>query len=273
MGLTKQRVFTAIPLAMLALVAVWMAPQPLLLMLFAVLSLLCAWELGGLVQFDRWQGTAFVALLLAAIVLLWRYPLPTDSWAIPGFLWWLMLALWVIAQARRSVLFAPRRWVRALAGWLTLVLAWVSLSYLLAAGPSGAFWLTLLFALVWGADIGGYFAGRRFGRHLLAPGISPGKTWEGLVGGLVLGSLAATGVHLSAMMLGLILPSLLWLLPVSVMVILFSVAGDLTESLLKRQVNAKDSGRLLPGHGGLLDRVDALLAAAPVLALAVARLP
>jgi phosphatidate cytidylyltransferase len=141
-----------------------------------------------------------------------------------------------------------------------LVGAWVGLCAIRGA-EQGGHWLLWLFCLVWGADIGAYFAGRRFGRRKLAPAVSPGKTWEGVLGGALL-SLALTWS-------ALVLTdqwSPVWV-PVVLSLIALSVFGDLFESVLKRQRGVKDSGALLPGHGGLLDRVDALLPVLPVFAL------
>jgi phosphatidate cytidylyltransferase len=129
----------------------------------------------------------------------------------------------------------------------------------------GAWRLLFAFALVWAADVGAYFAGRAFGRRKLAPQVSPGKTWEGVLGGLAL-SLAIAGAAGTWLFR---LEGAAWLsfLLLAVAVVLLSIVGDLGESLLKRQAGAKDSGTLLPGHGGMLDRVDSLLAALPAMAL------
>jgi phosphatidate cytidylyltransferase len=121
--------------------------------------------------------------------------------------------------------------------------------------------LLYLFSLVWIADIGAYFSGRRFGKHKLAPAISPGKTWEGLIGGLLANLLWIIGVYQFASGWGLGLPQFLL---IGLATSLISVVGDLFESILKREAGVKDSGKLLPGHGGVLDRVDSVIAAAPV---------
>lgn len=269
----RQRVLTAIPLAALVLAIVWLLPGIWLQALFGVAALIAAWEWAGLSGLEQTAGRlAYVtgmAVVLAGLAVL-DAP-ASQAWLIPGLLWWLAIAVWVLAQARRGRFYRLAGWFRGLAGFVTLGLAWLGIVAIHARPVDGAFWLTLLMVLVWGADIGAYFAGRRFGRRKLAPAISPGKTWEGAAGGLALGMLLAIGLHLAAAPALAGLPGLGWLLPVAAMVIALSVVGDLAESVLKRQAGRKDSGQLLPGHGGMLDRIDALLAAAPVMAAALMR--
>lgn len=156
----------------------------------------------------------------------------------------------------------------ALVGWIALIGAWVAIGALQAHSP----WLVLAaMAIVWIADTAAYFAGRAFGRRKLAPQISPGKTWEGVYGALAAVALYAVGLvplAVAAGYSGAISPIAVavWVALALVLVAL-SVEGDLFESLLKRHAGVKDSGRLLPGHGGILDRIDALLAAMPAAAL------
>jgi phosphatidate cytidylyltransferase len=143
-----------------------------------------------------------------------------------------------------------------------LVPTWIALIYV-RLQPSGAYLVLLLMLVVALADSGGYFAGRRFGKHKLAPAVSPGKTWEGFAGGLLANLALATGLALAL--------HLNWLLVICVIVptSLISVLGDLLESMVKRHAGVKDSGAILPGHGGILDRVDGITAGAPVFALAL----
>jgi len=133
----------------------------------------------------------------------------------------------------------------------------------LRRGADGPELVLALLAIIWAADAGAYFAGRQWGRRKLAPRISPGKSWEGLTGGLLGGVVAALIASLWCQ------TSVTVLVPLAVVTVVFSVLGDLLESRLKRAAGAKDSGRIIPGHGGLLDRIDSLCAAAPIFALGV----
>ncbi len=272
MGQVSRRVLTAVPLAILALASIWLLENQWMAVGFAAITLLGGWEWGRLCQLPPVQNAVYVLIIAGLLAVGFASGFYLDArWAIPGVLWWLAIALWVMSQSRVTEPRSLPVWLRLMAGVLTLVLAWASLTSLHATPGKGAFWLTLLFALVWGSDSGAFFSGRRWGRHALAPAISPGKTWEGFAGGLLAGLFIALLIYAGGHGQALALPSLAWVLPVCAMVIGFSVVGDLAESLLKRQIGAKDSGHLLPGHGGVLDRVDALLAAAPVLAMAVMR--
>ena len=155
------------------------------------------------------------------------------------------------------------------AGTLAVVPAWCALGLIHASQPNGHRWLLLALFLVWSADTGAYFAGRKFGgklfgRRKLAPRISPNKTIEGLLGGLLLSLVVAM---VGAPLAGATVDQLPAIALVALASISFSVVGDLFESLLKRHINVKDSGSLIPGHGGVLDRVDSVLAALPVFAL------
>lgn len=176
-----------------------------------------------------------------------------------AFLFWAILVpLWLKNQWR------SRQWlILALVGWVVLIPTWLALVELRSIGPG---LLLGLLAVVWVADTAAYFAGRKFGRHKLAPAISPGKTWEGVAG-------AYLGVSLYALVWGMwdgtavLFSSGLWLGVVLLwMLTLFSILGDLFESWMKRVAGIKDSGRILPGHGGMLDRIDALTAAVPIAA-------
>lgn len=194
----------------------------------------------------------------------------------PAFVWWGAALTWVVGGAL-ALRFGPTHW-RAIPEWLRrvlglvlLVLAWMALVESKAQGLNH---ILSVFCLVWAADIGAYFGGRAFGRRKLAPSISPGKSWEGVVAGALTVLLLAAAWLWADQHIGVDSPSLysrlMWGLgwPGMVAALLaltgLSVMGDLFESLVKRQAGAKDSSQLLPGHGGVLDRVDALLPVLPV---------
>lgn len=272
----KQRIITAIVLLAILLPALfWPSPLP-----FAVVALLLiaagAWEWGRLNGLDQGGSllAAAVCLLLCAAAwyagLLQRH-LPV-LWTIAG-------ALWVLAGAwllRTGVAGWPRipRPVRLAGGILALWLAWLAVAQARAIGIN--FLLSIL-VLVWVADISAYFAGRAFGlkftRNKLAPAISPGKSWEGVWGGMLGVLVLAIAWTWADRAAAAAVPSLYtrladagwWLLVIAcVFMAAISVVGDLVESLVKRSAGAKDSSKLLPGHGGVLDRVDALLPTLPL---------
>ena len=153
--------------------------------------------------------------------------------------------------------------VKLVIGWLILIPAWAGLTSI-RMHEYGSIFLLYLFSIVWVADIAAYFFGRWFGRHKLAPKLSPGKTWQGAIGGFMMVAILALVVGWSTGM-----PSfhLLGMLVVSLIVSIFSIFGDLLESMFKRERGIKDSSNLLPGHGGILDRIDSLTAAAPIFAM------
>ncbi|PWG63910.1 phosphatidate cytidylyltransferase [Spiribacter halobius] len=268
----KLRVLTALPLGLAVLWVVWGAPAAVLPGLIAAVSGLGAWEwarLGGL-QAPVWRAAYCLGVLLLLGILALGGVAEGGLWVVLAVLWWLAVGGLLLAQAARGGALRLSPVWRLAAGPPTLVFAWLAFVALHAQPVAGPFLVTLLLLLVWGADIGGYFVGRAWGRHKLAPAISPGKTWEGAAGSLALALLAALTLWALAPTLGAPRPGLGWLLGASVVTVAAGIAGDLFESLLKRQAGVKDSGRLLPGHGGVLDRVDALLAAAPVLAAGLA---
>lgn len=180
-----------------------------------------------------------------------------------GVVWWLGAFSYVIAYQRDAV--EPGQWppaVWAILGVFVVIPAWCALMAIHRYPEDGPGLVLVLMVMIWMADIGAYFAGRRFGQRKLASRVSPGKSWEGVAGGAV-AALAAAGLYLIFVPWAPVL-AFVGLAAVTVVV---SVMGDLTESLFKRISGNKDSGSLLPGHGGVLDRIDSLTAAAPFFAL------
>lgn len=240
----------------------------------AVVVFVGAWEWAGLSSFGKlWQRSAFALLIaLALLVMGWFVGLHLASESslndmlvkqvlIIACAWW-ALALLLAQGYPTSAILWGHPFVRLLMGILVLVPTWLALIFL-RLQPQGAWLVLMMIAVVAAADIGGYFTGRRFGKHKLAPAVSPGKTLEGFIGGLLSNILLTSAIaYFTA--------TNFWvLLAVVIPTSLFSVLGDLLESMVKRQAGAKDSGTILPGHGGILDRIDSITAAAPVFALAV----
>jgi phosphatidate cytidylyltransferase len=218
-----------------------------------------AWEWGGLARFGA-AGRAAYTAALAVAMLAALYVVPRHDVSLTLAVtaaWWLIALL--------AVLTFPRRFsspVAALAGVLVLLPSWSLLREVHAVVPQGPELTLTVLIVVWAADVGAYACGRRFGRIKLAPAVSPGKTWEGVTGGLLFAAVAgwAAGRGLGFELGGATLVG------IAVATAAVSVVGDLTVSMFKRNVGLKDSGRILPGHGGVLDRIDSLTAAVPIFA-------
>jgi phosphatidate cytidylyltransferase len=266
-GVLKQRIITAMVLAAVFIGVLLFCPPQVFALFAVIVSVVAAWEWANLCHLiQRRARLAYVGAMLVAATGLWLLMRNTALLSFQQLLfatclWWAVALLWVQGYPS-SVVFWQWRWVRMLMGLLVLVPCLLSLVYLrFSAG--GQFMVIGVVLLVAAADIGAYFSGRALGRHKLAPRVSPGKSWEGVAGGLiavaVLGLFYAFARGLDArVVLAIMLPAAL-----------VSVVGDLLESMLKRFRGIKDSGQLLPGHGGVLDRIDGLTAAVPVFTLAV----
>jgi len=259
------RVLTAAVLVVASVAALLWLPTPLVAALLGIVVLLGAWEWSALA--GPTGGTVRACyLVLTALLLAGMYEwigagaaLPI---ALPALAWWFLATALVL---RYQVAGRPPPgglWWRLPAGWAIMLPAWATLVFLHRThGPAGVF---ALLVLIWVADSAAYLFGRRYGRRRLASRVSPGKSWEGLLAAVAASALFA----LSSAAWVAVPGSMRWhyaLLAVGV--VLLSVVGDLTESLFKRVAGVKDSGSLLPGHGGVLDRVDSLTAAAPAFLL------
>ncbi|MCW8194286.1 phosphatidate cytidylyltransferase [Proteobacteria bacterium 005FR1] len=268
----KQRIITAIVLAAVLLAAVFFLPLSLFAILAAVVFVVGAWEWSRLAHFSgaARAGFALAFALLIAACWWWVGFLRLGSEFVENrmtgisllaVVWWLF-ATWLVKSYPAHARFWSRRWEQTLMGLLVLVPTWAAIVFL-RAQPAGEWLILILVASVACADIGAFFVGRKWGKRKLAPSVSPGKSREGFAGGLA-----------SSVVFALVLAMVLgggahwWLLALIVPASLASVMGDLLESMLKRQRGIKDSGTILPGHGGILDRVDSITAAAPVFALA-----
>ena len=268
----KTRVLTAVVLIPAVLAALFLLAPLFWALVVLVIIAIAAHEWSRLVQFPTLMRVVFVGVTVAAgLVLLTRSAGFARGWqgnvvlagcGVAALFWIAVAPPWVIARW-------PTRVPMALVGWFVLIGAWMALVELQARSP----WLVLAaMAIVWIADTAAYFSGRAFGKHKLAPAVSPGKTWEGVYGAWVAVALYACALVPFAADAGLRAPVnamtvIAWIVFV-VLIASVSVVGDLFESLLKRHAGVKDSGALLPGHGGVLDRTDALLAAMPIVAVA-----
>ncbi|MDO5611377.1 MAG: phosphatidate cytidylyltransferase [Pseudomonadota bacterium] len=281
--MTKTRVLTALVMGPLAIAAVLFLPTKWMMLLAALFFLGGLWEWFKLAGVEDTLPRTFLvaANLLLMVMIVWSSRSGQGGGTMVlfhismliGVMWWWLAILWL-----RYNQFAARDtgWARALkliAGSLAVIPAWCALVVIhgnpdetstLGIVPRNHLWLLSALLIVWMADTGAYFAGRTFGRHKLAPKVSPNKTIEGLIGGL----LAAVAIGIgSALVIGVEQEQLGWVALAALLTAIASVIGDLVESLLKRHAGAKDSGSLIPGHGGILDRIDSVLAALPIFAL------
>ena len=260
----KSRIATALIIAPLALAAVFLLPPQAFASFMALIVLMAAWEWTAMMRLvSRTQCTVYMLAVLFAIVV-GQKMLPYFEQAIffVAAIWWLVATVLVMLYPRARALWCGRV-SKGVVGFLVLVPTWAAMVYIreLDQGP----WLIVyMFLLVWGADTGAYFAGKRFGKRKLMPRVSPAKSWAGIGGASVTVLLVTMAtqkyLHFSQ--------NLSFGIYILALVLLFvSVVGDLTESMFKRQCGIKDSGSILPGHGGIMDRIDSLTAAAPVFAL------
>jgi phosphatidate cytidylyltransferase len=280
--MTRTRVLTALLIAPLAIAAVLLLPSPWMVALTAIVFLAALWEWFRLAGIDDTlsRGLLLLANLLMMAALVWASPGDSGGAlvlfklaSVIGVIWWLLAMLWLKHPQFATSHDTRARMAKLAAGTLSVVPAWCALALIHAGDgvphalpwvPRGHPWLLLALMVVWAADTGAYFAGRRFGKRKLAPVISPNKTVEGMAGGVLAGVLVAV---LLAPLAGATVAQLPLVALVALLAAVFSVFGDLFESLLKRQAGVKDSGALLPGHGGILDRIDGVLAALPVFAV------
>ena len=262
----KTRVLTAVFLLVVLFLAVFYLPQNFWRALVVAIFMVASWEWGNISGFNENQKWIFTVLSTALLLVLDLtapgQDFPYVAWspikiifAVAAMFWLIIAPLWLWWRWQIT-----NKWILAMTGLLVLVpfaFALIHLRFL------DAVVLLAIMGVVWIADIAAYFSGKKFGKHKLAPTLSPGKTWEG-----VLGALLATILY-GAVLSYLIGVSALYLILATVFLTILSIVGDLFESMMKRQSGLKDSGQILPGHGGLLDRVDALTPTLPVAAFAI----
>lgn len=269
----KQRITTAVLMLLVFLPALWSPlPQPFQLLLAFVLAA-AVWEWGRLNALSQFHALALASVWTAALgawLVFFELSVPAWVWLAPVAVWFVGGA-WVLSVGPTGWLAVPQ-WVRVCLGCFLLTMAVMAI---LKLKTFGALYLLSVFLVVWGADVFAYFGGKALGRHKLAPSISPGKSWEGVFFGMA-GVCVMAWIWLSstdrsgAAQPGNFFSHLnegygfaMW--GVLLVVVGMSVVGDLAESLVKRQAGVKDSSHLLPGHGGVLDRIDALLPVLPLI--------
>ena len=262
----KQRIITAVILALAFVASIvfdWVH------ILFAVCLGAAIYELTMLTL--KPGSAASIGFGVVSAILFWWTNTQIENsiiyyQSLAGAVLWVGILLYLFVYV-----FSGKLSVAARGGYFVLgiVLLWIcvhGLLFLYRSFDAGGWILLYLLTLVWIADIGAYFSGRRFGKNKLAPSISPGKTWEGVIGGLVANLLWILLIYYFSAGWGM---SLTWFIAAGLATSAISVVGDLFESILKREAGAKDSSKLLPGHGGVLDRIDSVIAASPVFVSAV----
>lgn len=255
----KIRILTGLVLAVIVGVSVLLFPTRYAALVFGAFWLVGTWEWGRLADLGPTGRRLYAAVFAAVVATVLTTGVPT---AVANLVFGFAVVGWGITfhyVTRYPVPLA--RLPIAVMGQLAMVAAWLAFYRLHGAGEAGPGLILTGLVIVWAADIGAFFVGRAVGRTPLAPHVSPKKTWEGVGGGVVLACLIG---GIAARAIGLPVPALI---PVAGIMALISVAGDLGISMLKRRVGLKDSGMLLPGHGGVLDRFDGVTAALPFFAL------
>lgn len=274
----KQRIITALILAPLAVLAIFELSLPLFLLVVAGITILAFWEWAQFVG-SQSRYLAMIPTLLCFVVSYWLIPSDASSLNQLGFthialliiasVWWLIASFLAITFPSTTRYWQHSKWLRQLFGVLTVLPFFWSLLILRAQNIDlepyhGAKLVLYVCLLVWAADSGAYFAGKAFGKRKMAPNVSPNKTIEGLVGGVIVALFVgwcATelfDIHFSSMGSMIV---------ITLITVIISVLGDLVESMLKRVSGIKDSSNIIPGHGGVLDRIDSLTAAFPVFTL------
>ncbi len=255
-----KRIITAAFLLLGLLVSLFWLPKNAWALVLLLPLAAGAGEWAKLSRLSTINTVLYILANIAFAIVVYRYSLSVWLYLAALLLWLIIVPMWLAVGWQLKSF-----WLRAPLGLVVLVPVWIALVELRDRGP---WWVLLLMGVVWIADSAAYFTGRRFGKHKLAPNISPGKTWEGVVG-------AVFGVAAYCMIVLLVLRSPVfnpyaWTIPIlllGLLMLYLGILGDLFESWIKRVAAVKDSGTLLPGHGGVLDRIDALAATLPIAAL------
>jgi len=255
----KERLITAIILIPIFLALLFYLPAIPFLIVTGLAALYGAWEWSHLMQIQN-KSMRYYYVLGMAVIFIGVMFIPAANVFSLAFFFWLAATVLVFLYPKLSQCWSRGLIWRGIMGIFVLTPCWVSLNYIREQN-GGVYGLLFLFVLIWGADSVAYFVGKAYGKTKLAPLVSPGKSVQGVIGAMVFAIIFPLAVVWS---LGV--PTSAWVcsVVVSIVTVIASIIGDLFESMLKRQAGLKDSGTLLPGHGGLLDRIDSLTAAAPI---------
>ncbi len=261
----KLRIITALLLIPLVVLVDFAVDTRWFALVFGLVIVLGAWEWSRIAGLESAiSRSTYVGLTVLLMLVVFEYR--SEGWSrlliTLAVIWWLLATVLVVFIQRQLFRLRESRLLFVLTGLLVLIPSWFSLVLLHNEGSdTGRRLVMLLFVMIWVADIAAYFGGKRWGKTALADMISPKKTLEGALAGVVASMLVAVGFCLINKMQ---LIDIIIFTGISLMTILVSIIGDLFESLMKRRAQLKDSGSILPGHGGVMDRIDSLTAASPV---------
>lgn len=260
----KSRILTALVLIPIVVSAVYFLHSTWFAALILVFILLGAWEWGAMSGYVDWRKRSLYTINFALFGSICFYLRQTEIIAnlvLVGVVWWIVAIYLIFTYKTSSSTISYGKTLRSIMGLLILLPAWLSFYQLHQFKPGGNLWVIFLLVLIWIADSAAYVTGKCWGKNKLCPQVSPGKTWEGVFGALLASLLFAA---LYSIVFNMQAIEIMIFLVVCTLTVIVSIFGDLIVSLIKREADMKDSGTLLPGHGGIMDRIDSLTAAGPV---------
>ena len=267
----KQRIITAAIMIPIVIATIFLLETLWFSVLVAIFVAIGAWEWAGLCKPSK--KYQYTYSLMSLLILVGLYSVSDsklyENVIFSGVIYWIIAVFLIFSYQNRCKLLPKSSLILLAMGFFLLIPMWVSLTVLKSFPENGASLIMFLMLLIWGADTAAYFVGKKWGKRQLASQVSPRKTWEGSVGGIIAGitiSLAYVIVSDQTLDKGVTLIGL------SILTVSISIIGDLMESMVKREANTKDSGSILPGHGGVMDRIDSLTSAAPVFVFGIVNL-